>query len=230
MNIFYAPESQIHGDVIELTGQEAKHASKVLRYRKGDPIQIVDGLGGWFECKVVQITGSLVKAEIQKSKRIEAPKPEIVLAMGLIKKRDRLEFAVEKSVELGVSEIALFRSRHTVKENVRMDRLENTILSALKQSLRAWLPKVSVLSSLDEVMDGYNEHHFLMAHEKEDTELGVNPDLKSKDKLLLLVGPEGGFSDKEIEMATERGAEIVSLGEYRLRAETAAIAFLSQFI
>ncbi len=230
MNIFYAPKSQIHGNAIELTGQEAKHASKVMRYREGDSIQIVDGEGGWFDCKIVRITNSQVEAEVQSSKQLDAPKPEIVLGMGLIKKRDRLEFAVEKSVELGVSEIALFRSRNTVKENVRMDRLENTILSAMKQSLRARLPKVSLLDSLEEVMDTFSDFHSLIAHEKEDSEPGVNPGLKSKDKLLLLVGPEGGFSDKEIEMATEGGAGVVSLGKHRLRAETAAISFLSQFI
>lgn len=230
MNIFYAPREQVIGNHIELTGQEAKHASKVLRYRKGDQIQIVDGQGGWFDCKIVQITDSSLKAEVQNTKIIEAPLPEIVLAMGLIKKRDRLEFAVEKSVELGVSEIALFRSRHTVKENVRMDRLENTVLSAMKQSLRARLPEVSVLDSLDEVMDRYSEYHILIAHEKEDSQVGIDYSLKSNDKLLLLVGPEGGFSDEEIKFAKKRGAEIISLGKYRLRAETAAIAFLSQFI
>ena len=230
MNIFYAPREQVIGNHIELTGQEAKHASKVLRYRKGDQIQIVDGQGGWFDCKIVQITDSSLKAEVQNYNIIEVPQPEIVLAMGLIKKRDRLEFAVEKSVELGVSEIALFRSRHTVKENVRMDRLENTVLSAMKQSLRARLPEVSVLDSLDEVMDRYSEYHILIAHEKEDSQVGIDYSLKSKDKLLLLVGPEGGFSDEEIKFAKKRGAEIISLGKYRLRAETAAIAFLSQFI
>ena len=230
MNIFYAPREQVIGNHIELTGQEAKHASKVLRYRKGDQIQIVDGQGGWFDCKIVQITDSSLKAEVQNYNIIEVPQPEIVLAMGLIKKRDRLEFAVEKSVELGVSEIALFRSRHTVKENVRMDRLENTVLSAMKQSLRARLPEVSVLDSLDEVMDRYSEYHILIAHEKEDSQVGIDYSLKSKDKLLLLVGPEGGFSEEEIEFAKKRGAEIISLGKYRLRAETAAITFISQFI
>ena len=230
MNIFYAPPEQVFGNRIELTGQEAKHASKVMRYREGDSIHIVDGEGGWFDCKITGITNLQIKAEVQNSKQIEAPKPEIILGMGLIKKRDRLEFAVEKAVELGVSEIALFRSRHTVKENVRMDRLENTALSAMKQSLRARLPKVSVMGSMEEVMDTFKDFHNLIAHEKKDAEPGVDPDLKSKDKLILLVGPEGGFSDKEIEMAAERGAEIVSLGKHRLRAETAAIAFLSQFI
>lgn len=230
MNIFYAPLSQVFGNYIELRDQEAKHASKVLRYSEGDLITIVDGEGGRYDCKIVQITGSSVKAEIMDSINIKAPAPELVLAMGIIKKRDRLEFAVEKSVELGALEIVLFRSRHTVKENVRMDRLEMTALSAMKQSLRARLPKVSVMDSLSEVMDTFNDYKPLIAHEKEDSEAGVKSVLKSEEKLLLLVGPEGGFSEEEITMARDRGAQIVSLGNYRLRAETAAIAFMSQFI
>jgi len=230
MNIFYAPPSQVFGSHVELTGQEAKHASKVLRYREGDPITIVDGEGSRYECKIVQITGSSVKAEVIDSKKIAAPVPELVLAMGIIKKRDRLEFAIEKSVELGASEIVLFRSRHTVKENVRMDRLEMTALSAMKQSLRAYLPEISICDSLQDVLDSYCSYQALIAHEKVETDAGIGSGLKSKDKLLLLVGPEGGFSDKEIEMATEREGQIVSLGKHRLRAETAAIAFLSQFI
>lgn len=230
MNIFYAPPGNVYETHIELTGQEAKHASKVLRYSEGDHIVIVDGLGGRYECKIVQITGSGVKAEVLGSKKIAAPDPELVLAMGIMKKRDRLEFAVEKSVELGVSAIVLFRSRHTVKENVRMDRLEMTALSAMKQSLRAYLPEISVHNSLQEVLDTYSGYQALVAHEKEEAKAGVSAEFKEKEQLLLLVGPEGGFSDKEIMMATDRGGQIVSLGKHRLRAETAAIAFLSQFI
>lgn len=230
MNIFYAPPDQIYDSHIELSGQEAKHAAKVLRYREGDPIHVVDGQGGWFECTIEQIAGSILKAEIQRHKKIPHPNPELVLAMGIIKKRDRLEFAVEKSVELGVKEIVLFRSRHTIKENIRMDRLEMIALSAMKQSLRAYLPEIKIHDSLDSVLDYYLAYQVLIAHEKADAETGVTTRQRGKDKTLLLVGPEGGFSEEEIQMAGDKGGEVVSLGNNRLRAETAAITFLSQFI
>ena len=230
MNIFYVPPNKVYETHLELTGQEAKHATKVLRYREGDSIQVVDGKGRWFECTIAQLTGATVKAEIQQSEKLPEPRPELVLAMGIIKKRDRLEFAVEKSVELGVSEIVLFRSRHTVKENVRMDRLEMTALSAMKQSLRSYLPAISIYDSLQDVLENHQNYRALVAHEKEEAKAGVSADIKQQDKLLLMIGPEGGFSEKEIASAVDQGAEIVSLGQNRLRAETAAVVFLSQFI
>ncbi|MDX1586469.1 MAG: RsmE family RNA methyltransferase [Balneolaceae bacterium] len=230
MNIFYAPPNQVYDSHVELSGQEAKHAAKVLRYREGDPIQIVDGKGGWFECTIVQKAGSILKAQIQKRKKITPPKPELILGMGIIKKRDRLEFAVEKSVELGVRKIVLFRSRHTIKENIRMDRLEMTALSAMKQSLRAYLPEIRIFDSLESLLDTYTTHQVLVAHEKAEAKSGVSAKQREKDKSLLLVGPEGGFSEKEIQMTLDKGGEVVSLGSHRLRAETAAVVFLSQFI
>lgn len=227
MNIFYAPKEQVFGEIIELGDQEAKHAAKVLRYREGDSIVIVDGEGGRYHCEIKQVNRAVLKAKIQEKEQVPISNPLKVLAMGLIKKRDRLEFAVEKAVELGVSDIALFRSRHTVKDNVRMDRLEATILSAMKQSLRTWLPGVTLYDSLEDIMEHYSDYRVLLAHKAgKDTE--QLPDLEGTERLLALVGPEGGFSQQEIEFAKERGTESVSLGRYRLRTETAAITLLSR--
>lgn len=227
MNIFYAPKEQVFGEIIELGDQEAKHAAKVLRYREGDSIVIVDGEGGRYHCEIKQVNRAVLKAKIQEKEQVPISNPLKVLAMGLVKKRDRLEFAVEKAVELGVSDIALFRSRYTVKDNVRMDRLEATILSAMKQSLRAWLPGVTFYDSLEDIMEHYSDYRVLLAHKAgKDTE--QLPDLEGTERLLALVGPEGGFSQQEIEFAKEIGAESVSLGNYRLRTETAAITLLSR--
>lgn len=227
MNIFYAPKEQVFGEIIELGDQEATHAAKVLRYREGDSIVIVDGEGGRYHCEIKQVNLTVLKAKIQEKEQVPILNPLKVLAMGLIKKRDRLEFAVEKAVELGVSDIALFRSRHSVKQNVRMDRLEATVLSAMKQSLRAWLPGVTLYDSLEDIMEHYSDYRMLLAHKAgKDTE--QLPDLEGAERLLALVGPEGGFSQQEIEFAKERGAESVSLGNYRLRTETAAITLLSR--
>ncbi len=231
MNIFYAPPSQIHGDMAELLDQEAHHASKVMRMREGDRLVVIDGEGGRYEGPIRRITKKSVQIELQQHQQFDEPTPKIILGMGIIKKRDRLEFAVEKAVELGVSHIALFRSDHGIKKNVRMDRLNAISISAMKQSLHTYLPEVSMHYSVEEVMDEFYEADCLMAHEKADTAHSFRSALgKIKDRYLLLVGPEGGFSTDEVERATGKGAKLVSLGAYRLRAETAALAIMSQFI
>lgn len=231
MNIFYAPPSQISGNRIELLDQEARHARKVMRYREGDSITVVDGVGGWYEGTILRLLRDSVLIELEEYTKRKKPRPERVMAFGMIKKRDRLEFAVEKAVELGASEIVLFRSEHTVKQNVRMDRLESTALSAMKQSLRAHLPAVKVINSLEETLQQYNGYKTLVAHEKQKAEANhISKYRDENDKLLLLVGPEGGFSENEITITREKGADIISLGPNRLRAETAVVAFLSQFI
>ncbi|SMO74898.1 RsmE family RNA methyltransferase [Fodinibius sediminis] len=231
MNIFYAPPSHINGNIAELEGQEARHASRVLRAREGDYLTIVDGRGGRYKGPIQRISRKSVQIRLEKREQVSDPGPELILGMGIIKKRDRLEFAVEKAVELGARHLALFRSEHTVKKNVRSDRLEAIMLSAMKQSLRSWLPSLMVFNSVEEVMRHYQDARCLMAHEKADREAGVdNLAAAGEKRLLLLTGPEGGFSPEEVERAVESGAELVSLGEYRLRAETAAVTLMSQFI
>lgn len=229
MNIFYCPPSGIKGDIAELGENETRHASKALRFREGDTITFTDGTGGWYDGTIIRMLDDSAQIRIASHTEIPAYNPRLVLAMGIIKKRDRLEFAVEKATELGASDICLFRSRHTVKENVRMDRLESTALSAMKQSQRAWLPEIKLFPSLRELLDTYSDAICLAAHEKvkEDPVTGYTID---NDNILLLVGPEGGFSEPEIEEVRQRGGQLVSLGDYRLRAETAAIAFLSRFL
>ncbi len=230
MNIFFAPPRHIHGSHIKLTGQEAIHASKALRRRPGDAITVVDGQGGWYEGTIVGVTKETVDIEISRSENRPQNVPRLVLGLGIIKKRARLEFAVEKAVELGVSSIAMFRSEHTVKEKVRPDRLESVVLSAMKQSMQAWLPEIKLYESLDEVIRHHEDHTLLAAHEKTEARPGVDTDFRKPGNILLLVGPEGGFSDSEISAIREKGGQLISLGRNRLRSETAAIVLLSQFI
>jgi 16S rRNA (uracil1498-N3)-methyltransferase len=231
MNIFYAPPSQINNGFIELLDQEANHASRVMRAREGDPLVVVDGRGGRYEGTIRRITKKSMQIEIDDRQQEPLPKPRLTLGLGIIKKRDRLEFAIEKATELAVVEIMLFRSDHSVKQNVRMDRLEAIAISAMKQSLRSWLPDISVYHSLEKMIEVSDYSSILAAHEevKPDGNTGVPGDI-TDESMLLLVGPEGGFSDDEIALFKDKKAQLISLGSNRLRAETAAVAFLSQFL
>ena len=231
MNIFYAPPSQITESVIELTGQEAIHATKALRYSQGDAITVVDGVGGWYEGEVSFIAKETVQIAVQHTRRKEQQQPRLTLAMGIIKKRDRLEFAVEKAVELGVQEIILFQGQHSVKQNVRTDRLESIILSAMKQSLQSWLPKLTICRSLKEVTNGLSNCRYVVAHQ-EGEKFTTNKflrDTSASVQYVLFVGPEGGLSEQEVSCLKEKEAQLIKLNSNRLRAETAVVSFLSLF-
>lgn len=232
MNLFYASPEQCTSDTVFLSGDEAHHAAHVLRYKTGDAISVVDGRGNWFDGEIISISKKEVSVAVKTHKRLVEEKKlkHRVLTLGLIKNRQRLEFAVEKAVELGATEIVLFQSQNTEREKVRMDRLDLIARSAMKQSLRAWLPKVRFLSSISSLIDEYRDYHLLLAHEKHAGSVEIKQEWLSNDRILVLIGPEGGFTEDEVESFSQSEAELVSLGRYRLRAETAAIAFLARLI
>lgn len=232
MNLFYAPPEQCTGEVVYLRDEEAHHAIHVLRYKERDPISVVDGKGRWFDGEIISCSKKEVAIEVTETRQLTNGDTlkQRVLALGLIKNRQRLEFAIEKSVELGATEIVLFQSQNTEREKVRMDRLELIARSAMKQSLRAWLPEIRFVSSVSDLIENYKGYHMLLAHEKHRSVPEIDPEWLINDRLLVLIGPEGGFSDDEVQILANEDAELVSLGTYRLRAETAAIAFLARLI
>lgn len=227
MNLFYTTPDLVTPKQLRLTDQEAKHAARVLRIRTGDQIHVTDGNGKLFNCSVSEIHKNEVTCEILNVTLEERKRPYITLVVGLIKKRDRLEFAVEKSVELGADEIVVFRGDHSEKGNVRLDRLESTVLSAIKQSLRVFLPKVRFAENLSAAFDAREKSMSLIyADETIDKELEQN---LREDKLMLVVGPEGGFSDSERNILKNEGGVPYSLGDKRLRTETAAVTITDRY-
>lgn len=227
MNLFYTHPSNCTGDTLVLKDQEAKHAVSVLRYREGDEILVTDGRGHLYEGVIRSTRKNEVLMEVKESSFEDLPDRNVTLALGVIKKRDRLEFAVEKAVELGVSRIALFRGDHTEKGKVRMDRVEATVMSAMKQSLRVWLPSVELYESMDELLEKRSSSLFVVADQK-----STNEKLEFSDddnEVVLLVGPEGGFSKREEEFwssGSDLNTKTVLLGKKRLRAETAAVVMV----
>lgn len=199
----------------------------VLRYREGDDILVTDGIGHRYEGVIRSTRKNEVLVEVKESSFEEPSVRDVTLALGVIKKRDRLEFAVEKAVELGVNRIALFRGDHTEKGKVRMDRVEATVMSAMKQSLRVWLPSVEIYESLDELLEKRASSLFVVADQKSTNEkLNLSDD---ENEVVLLVGPEGGFSKREEAFwgpDSDLNMKTVLLGEKRLRAETAAVVMV----
>ncbi|MEX0684643.1 MAG: RsmE family RNA methyltransferase [Balneolales bacterium] len=227
MNLFYTPPEKVQEHKLILVDDEARHAEKVLRYRVGDTIHVSDGVGSRHEGHISFIGNKTIQVDIRQTYSEQKP-CELVLALGLIKNRQRLEYAVEKAVELGATEIVLFKSDHSERGKVNRDRLQAIALSAMKQSLRPFLPRIYYNETLSDAVTGYNDHVFIVAHEKANDE---TLELFKHDKnYLILVGPEGGFSDDEINTLQKNKARVISLGKYRLRSETAVAALLSRFV
>ena len=226
--LFYLPDSELSSLAqVQLQGQEAKHAARVLRKKVGDTVYLANGFGCKATGEITTVSKQSVTISISERETVPEPKIKKVLGFGVIKKRDRFEFAIEKAVELGATSICLFDAEHSERSRINMERVDAIVQSAFKQSGRWWMPEIITKDSISDVLLHFADHDVVMAHEKK--EVSANDFSVSKD-VLLLIGPEGGFSEREVEIVEQAGGRIVSLGTHRLRAETAVTALLSQFL
>ena len=227
-NHFFVDEPNLHKRTeIEIKGQEARHASKVLRKQEEDRIFLANGKGCKAIAEIVHIQKNNIKLTISSLEEQIKPETSLVLAIGVIKNRDRFEFAIEKAVELGATTICLFNADHSERTRIKEERIEAIVQSAFKQAGRWWMPNLISKPDLKSVLFEFADHDMIMAHEKVDKQ---KPAFSDKREKLLLVGPEGGFSDKEVNLINQAGGSLISLGENRLRTETAVTALLSQFL
>jgi 16S rRNA (uracil1498-N3)-methyltransferase len=223
MNLFFI-KTDPHGKAY-LDEEEARHCVKVLRHRKGDTIWGIDGQGKRFECQIHDISRQRVELIIKKEEEEWGEKAQqIRLALSPLRKRERFEWAIEKAVELGVTEIVPVLCRHTVKTGVNMKRIEAIARTALKQSKRSRLPALSAPIPLQKFLETPVQAPSFLAYCEATKPLGAFQEaIANAPQISLLIGPEGDFSEEEIEWAQRRGYQLVSLGENRLRTETAAI-------
>lgn len=207
---------------------EAQHAAKVMRKSIGEKLVVTDGCGTRYTGLIEHISKRELRASILEKERFTKPIPGVELCMGLIRKRDRLEFAAEKVTELGVSTISLFHADHTEPFKVRLDRVEAAVLNAMKQSLRVYLPKIQLFDSLEEVLArDLNRTHIIQTDIDGETDIRIHQtDAKN---LVLIVGPEGGLSERESDFLKTKDARKLKLGDFRLRAETAAMMMAVKF-
>jgi len=226
---FYAPPSEIRGDRIVLPEDEARHARSVLRAEAGDEIVVVDGEGGWYRTQIDHVAPEQVVGHVLETRReVGEPDTQVTVGMGLLSRRSRFETFVEKAVEVGVRRIVPLRTRHTEVESVRADRLRRVMVAALKQCRRSRLPELAAPRSLDALLEATTAGPCLLCHgAAEGTPIARAVVAAAAEEVLVLVGPEGGFSPTEVDAATDAGGTLVSLGARRLRAETAGIVAAS---
>ena len=222
MNLFYAPDFSSENPT--LPEGESKHAIRVLRMRQNDPIFVVDGKGNWFEGEILTENPKRCEVEILIHKEdIGKVSYHLHMAVAPTKNIDRFEWFLEKATEIGISEITPIWCQNSERKKLNMERCERILVSAMKQSLKSYLPKFNEPKHFSQFITDVNENERLIAH----CEPGEKTHLKNistNHSTLVLIGPEGDFSPDEIEKATQNDFKAISLGDNRLRTETAAIA------
>ncbi len=225
MIVFYSTD--ILGNYIYLKTDEHIHCSKVLRNQAGAIIKITDGNGHLYSCIIEKInreeTICLIETKEEKSKSNFLTS----IAISPLKNPVRLEWFVEKAVEIGISELYIFSSARTEKKTVNKERLKKIIVSAMKQSMNFYLPTFNIVSSFSELMEKcekYQGKYFAWC-ENEPVLLKNVRDAQKNN--IVIIGPEGDFTEDEAAYASTNGFTIVSLGESRLRTETAGLVALT---
>jgi len=229
MEYFYVPsqgsEHPSAGKHLTIDGDEFNHLTHVMRKNVGDAIRIVDGKGNAFDATIAEITKRSARCLILANhSRLHEPEIDVTVASGLLKNPSSFDFLVEKVTELGVNAIIPLVTERTIPQHAKTERWQKLALAAMKQSGRCVLPAVHELTSFADFMSSTRAGLRLIPHEK--TEALSLSDIIRKEKyssVTVCVGPEGGFSDEEIALATKAGFIPVSLGARRLRTETAAI-------
>ena len=221
MNIFFA--SNIVGDVLEFDEEEIRHL-QVLRYSREDQIQVVDGKGNWYVAELLDLSKKRAVAKVIEHTSSPQRKPyHLHLAIAPTKNIDRLEWFLEKATEIGVDEITPILCRNSERTQIRLDRLEKILLSAMKQSLKVFLPKLNPLTPLktfiqeQENFDGQK----CIAWITDPPAALLQQTYQPGQSVIVVIGPEGDFAPEEIELATQCNFSPVSLGQSRLRTETA---------
>jgi 16S rRNA (uracil1498-N3)-methyltransferase len=225
MYLFYLsePVSQIH----ILDEQESKHITKALRLRKGDELHLTDGKGNLYLAKVIDdnIKGCVVEVISQCEDNNKLPY-YLHIAVAPTKNNDRLEWFVEKAVEIGITSITTLICEHSERTFIKKDRIERLMISAMKQSLRSLLPVFTesvYFKDFIEQSNNYSQKYIAYCGQLEQPPALLKSVCQANTDTLILIGPEGDFSIEEVHLAMENGFIPVSLGKSRLRTETAAL-------
>ena len=232
MQLFYNPDINNASNQFTFDKIESRHIVKVLRKKEGDVLFITNGKGELFTAEVIVANDKKCTIQIIKSEVKEKPwNYYLHIAIAPTKNNDRLEWFLEKATEIGIDEITPITCKHSERKVIKKERLDKVVVSAMKQSLKFRLPKLNeAVTFQDFIRQDFNGDLFI-AHCEETDKKTLKNKLTSRllskgqqQKITILIGPEGDFSTKEIEMALQQNFIPVSLGESRLRTETAGIA------
>lgn len=223
MHVFYTPD--INSNPYTLNEEESKHCSKVLRLVVGDVVQLIDGKGGFYEGEIIAVDKKHVQLKIVISKtEFGKRNHHLHIAIAPTKNIDRLEWFLEKATEIGIDEITPIICDRSERKIVKEERLEKVITSAVKQSLTAYHPKLNNTIPFSNFIRQNLGEEKLIAHCMDGEKPFLKQVIKPHQSYLILIGPEGDFTPSELETALHNGYKSITLGNTRLRTETAALA------
>lgn len=221
MHVFYTP------DILnkpELPEEEAQHCVRVLRLTTGDEITLTDGQGYYYKAEITAATNKRCFINI-KEKIFQDPLwgNHVHIAMAPTKNMDRIEWFAEKATEIGIDELTFLNCRFSERKVVKTERVEKILISAIKQSLKARLPKLNEITEFSKFIKQDFKGQKFIAHCYGSEKYLLKDVLTKGEDVTLLIGPEGDFSEEEVDLAIKHGFKPISLGNSRLRTETAAL-------
>ena len=223
MQLFYNPNLNENSEFFSFDKEESKHIIKVLRKKENDILFVTNGLGFLFKTEITLASDSKCTVRILSFEKAGKKSYKLHLAVAPTKINDRYEWFLEKATEIGISEITPIICDHSERKVVKTDRFDKIILAAMKQSNQLFLPKLNEPIALKDFLKKESNCTKYIAHCEETSKKTLKESIKSSTDILMLIGPEGDFSEKEIKLALENNYIPVSLGNTRLRTETAAI-------
>ncbi len=223
MQLFYYPQIRLENKNLELHKEEASHMTRVLRKKTGDQVHVTDGRGNLFIATLTHVASTRCVLDLAFAKANPKPSYQLHIAIAPTKMNDRMEWFLEKATEMGVSRITPIVCDHSERKKINVERFEKIIASAMQQSLQCYKPQLDPLTPVHEFMAHTAHEHKYIAHCEDAPKESIASLLPKSTAVLMLIGPEGDFSTKEIAAAIKHGYQPVSLGPNRLRTETAGV-------
>jgi 16S rRNA (uracil1498-N3)-methyltransferase len=212
----------INYGLVHLDEDTSKHMINVLRMQKGEEVLLTDGKGRQAKAAIIDDNRKRCVVQVSSIQQEEERQPKVSIAISIVKNASRIEWFLEKATEIGVSEIIPLLCDRTEKEKFRYDRMKGILISAMLQSQQAWLPKLQEPTAFDHVVRSATQPQKFIAHCLPEQKQQLSS-LITHHASLILIGPEGDFTPKEIGLALENGFAPVALGNTRLRTETAGL-------
>jgi 16S rRNA (uracil1498-N3)-methyltransferase len=220
---YFFEENLPDTDELALSEDTSRHISQVLRMKEGEEIILTNGKGYALHATIVSPDKKKTKVKVTKKEFSERPSPKTTIAVSLIKNNNRFEWIAEKATEIGISAIIPLICKRTEKPHFKKERTRSILISAMLQSQQSWLPELSEPKKISDVIKNEKYEQRFIAHCIEEEKQELQDLVQKNTSKLILIGPEGDFTEEEIEAAIKNNYLPVSLGETRLRTETAAI-------